>query len=368
MKKTLSILLLMGIMLSLAGCGGTAAPASTEATQQVQVEDTAAPVLPAEEETAATEPVLEQDLFLTVSSITFSVAGESENIYLGLIPADQVSWESENPEIVSVENGVLTAVSAGTTVIHASYYDKEVSCTAGCLAQTQEELEALDSEILSAPKRLPPEVDLEAPCTYFDDAALIGDSITYFLWQLECQNNYLGEAQFLTRMGVSVNSLARQYKSVCFEGIEMDVEEAIARSNVKRAYFLLGCLDFQVPAEKANLINNWNVMMDRITEKLPDLEIVIISSIPCYPDLTDAAEFNQAVADANVQLRQMAEERDFGFLDLYSYIEDHTGSMSADYSKDTYHMDADGSLVWMKVLRYYTQFEAEGGSLWNTAS
>ena len=58
----------------------------------------------------------EGSLFLKVSSITFSLVGESDDIYLGLVPREQVTWESQAPRAVSVENGVLTATGAGSTV------------------------------------------------------------------------------------------------------------------------------------------------------------------------------------------------------------------------------------------------------------
>ena len=67
----------------------------------------------------------------------------SDNTRLGLVPRELVSWESEDPGIVSVEGGVLTAKGVGTTTIRATYNDRQVSCAASCLAQTQEELTKL---------------------------------------------------------------------------------------------------------------------------------------------------------------------------------------------------------------------------------
>ena len=88
-------------------------------------------------------PPVQKSLFLKVSSITFSLVGESDDIYLGLVPRELVAWESEDAGIVSVEGGVLTAKGVGTTTIRATYNDRQVSCAASCLAQTQEELTKL---------------------------------------------------------------------------------------------------------------------------------------------------------------------------------------------------------------------------------
>lgn len=360
MKKIISWLLIAATVLSLCGCGAAEAPAATEAP----AETTAPETQPVAEETEA--PLLAGSVYLKASSVSFSLVGETDDIYLGLIPREEVTWESDDPSIVSVENGVLTANAVGETTIRATYGDHTAECAVSCLAQTQQELEALPAEILSAPKRLPPKVDLEQPCTYFDNAAMVGDSITYHLWQSEVKNNYLGNVLFLTRNGVSINSLVRRFKNIYFEGQDMYLEDIVAKCGAQRLYIMLGCLDFQVDAARSYLMDSWNTMLDRIIEKCPDIEIVIISNIPCLPGLPGEPTpdgLNAFIADFNVQLRQMCADRGFGFLDLCYYVEDHLGRIPAIYDKDAYHMNDEGSLLWMQVMRYYAQFEREGGIL-----
>lgn len=359
MRRIIALLLLLATVISFGGCSvEESSPASTDAA----IPETAA-VESTEAEAETTQPVLEEKIFLKVSSITFSLVGESEDIYLGRIPREQVTWHSEDPSVVDVVDGVLTAAGVGTTTICASYDDRQVSCTASCLAQTQEELEQLDPEVLSAPKRLPPEVDLSQPCTYFDNSAIVGDSITYFLWQSESKNDYLGKMTFVSRHGVSIHSLINRSKNMYFEGHEMNIEDIIAKTKAERTYIMLGCLDFQVPASTRLLMEHWEQLLDRITEKAPDTEIVIISNIPCFTEKTEPTPFNIAVAEATVKLRQLAADRGYGFLDLGYYVQDHYGRMPAIYCQDEFHMNDEGSLAWMKLLRFYAQFESEGGSV-----
>ncbi len=358
MRRIMAFLLLIALVVSFGGCAAESAPAATEAA----IPETAA-VESTEAETENTQPVREENLFLKVSSITFSLVGESEDIYLGLLPREQVVWHSEDPAVVDVDNGVLTAVGVGATTIYASYGDRQVSCSVSCLAQTQEELEQLDPEILSAPKRLPPEVDLSEPCTWFDNAAIVGDSITYFLWQTESKNDGLGKMTFVSRHGVSIHSLVNRSKNMYFEGHEMYLEDIVAKVNVPRIYIMLGCLDFQVDASRTLLMDHWEQLLDRIEEKAPDTEIVIVSNIPCFTEKTEPTVFNIAVEETTVKLRQLAADRGYGFLDLGYYVQDHYGRMPAIYCKDEFHMNDEGNLAWMKLLRFYAQFESEGGSI-----
>lgn len=366
MKKIIVWLLLAAMPLGLFGCAE--GPATQEHALPAQtVQETSAPETrePPVETTAA---VSENPLFLKVSSIMFSVVGEQDDIYLEILPRDQVTWESEDPSIVSVENGVLTANGTGTTTVHASYGDKTVSCTAGCLAETQEELITLDPEILSAPKRLPPEVDLEEPCTYFDNAALVGDSISYFLFQWESKTDYLGDLLFLARGGVSMSGFVHHSKNIYYKGREMNLEDAIAKSQVERVYFLMGSNDISASTQRPYLFDNWNIMLERIREASPDVELVLLSNIPLYGDSQEASQtrfrdYNARIMDYNGKLKQFAEENDCLYLDLCYYVQDHNGIMPKVYNQGSYHMNEAGCLNWMKILRHYAQFESEGGTL-----
>lgn len=367
MKKIIAWLLLAAAAFSLLGCTPESVPEETK-----QHAETAAVEMTAGEtrsETKETEPpVLEGSLFVKVSSITFSLVGESEDIYLGVIPREFVIWESADPSVVSVENGVLTANGVGTTTIRATYHDRQIELTAGCLAENQTDLEALDPEILSAPKRLPPEVDLEQPCTYFDNAAIVGDSITYFLFQWESKTDYLGDMLFLARGGVSMNGFVQHSKNIYYKGKEMNLEKAIGKSQVERVYFLMGSNDISSSTQRPHLTENWEIMLERIRDKSPKAELVLISNIPLYGDEQESRQerfltYNQRIVEYNAWLKQFAEDNGCLYLDLYPYVEDHCGRMPKVYNQGSYHMNEAGCLNWMKILRYYAQYELEGGTL-----
>lgn len=338
MKKRVLCLLLAALML----CGFTGRPDQPE---------------------TAEDPYADTNLFLKVSSITFSIVGESEDIYLGLVPRELVTWESADPSIVSVENGVLTATGVGTTTVCASYGDKEVTISAGCLARDKEELDTLAARVLASPKRMPPEIDLEQPCTYFDNDAIVGDSITFFLMQLQNRTHYLGDMLFLCRGGVSLFGFVNRFKNIFYQGEEVFLEYAIDQFPVKRVYFLLGSNDIQSPPQFEAYYDNWEIMLDRIRENTPDMEFVIISNIPMYFSYPGPHEYNEQVVEVNADLRQYCADHGYLYLDLCYYIQDHYGRMPEMYHVDEYHLNDEGCLTWMKALRFYAQYELEGGSL-----
>ena len=133
MKKFLAWLLLVATILSLCGCAAETAP-----TETAQVpETTLTEPLETQVETLAARPKVQDGfLFLKVSAITFSVVGESEDIYLGMIPREEVTWESDDPSVVSVENGVLTAPFGGT--VTAVNYDPGDTYMQGAVVTLQD--------------------------------------------------------------------------------------------------------------------------------------------------------------------------------------------------------------------------------------
>ena len=373
MKKILSGILLVAMLLGLF----TACSKETEAVPSEpsnKADETVKTTAPTGSEPAGsaqeTDPTAPEDypLYLKVSAITFSLVGESEDIYLGLAPRELVTWESNDPSIVSVEGGVLTATGVGTTTIRVSYNDQEIAVTAGCLAETQEDLQALGFEVLSTPKRILPDVDLSVPCTLFDDAAFIGDSIGYMMVRVENEGNYLGGITFLARGGTSMNGFVRRFFNLFWQGEEVFMEDAVALSQAKRIYVLIGSNDILDPAQRMVFMENWGIMLERIREKSPDVEIVIISNIPQYAS-GDAAngkiflQYNQDIIEFNGKLRDFASENGCMYLDLHAYFQDHCDKMPKAYNLDGYHPNDGGYRLLMQVLRYYAQFEHDGGTL-----
>lgn len=71
-------------------------------------------------------------LELNRSDMTLSRVGETWDLKKGDIPAEAITWTSDNPNIVSVENGVVKAVGSGMTNIHAECNGQKVSCIVRC--------------------------------------------------------------------------------------------------------------------------------------------------------------------------------------------------------------------------------------------
>ena len=76
--------------------------------------------------------VVKEEFRLNRQEITFEKAGDTWNVYSGNLPMDEISWTSDDDSIAKVENGVVTAVSSGVTMIYGNYDGQILSCVIRC--------------------------------------------------------------------------------------------------------------------------------------------------------------------------------------------------------------------------------------------
>ena len=123
--------------------GETEAPAESE-TEAPAEGETEAPAeneteAPAESETeapteGATEPLKDVVLKVKTSDMTFRARGQQAVIKLMCALTNQeVTWTSANESVATVdENGVITRIAAGTTIITGQYGDQKVEIIVRC--------------------------------------------------------------------------------------------------------------------------------------------------------------------------------------------------------------------------------------------
>ncbi len=107
---------------------------STEPTTEPATEPTTAPTT--EPTTAPTEP--ENTFKLNTEDFTLFGKGDSWVVYNGSISHDLITWSSDNPEIATVENGKVVAVSSGWTYIRGEFEGKKVKCIVRCRVEESE--------------------------------------------------------------------------------------------------------------------------------------------------------------------------------------------------------------------------------------
>ena len=86
-----------------------------------------------EETEETTEELLDITLFLDKNDFTLAFRGDFYQLkFNSELTAEDITWISENPNVATVENGLVRCVSYGTTRIIARYGEQEVICIVRC--------------------------------------------------------------------------------------------------------------------------------------------------------------------------------------------------------------------------------------------
>lgn len=178
----------------------------------------------------------------------------------------------------------------------------------------------------------------------------MGDSITNLLQVYTYSHDELGEPLFLTQASYSVRNMVNYNAPLPYGGKQKQLPDALADSGVSRVFIMLGINDIGVVGVDRS-IENWDVFIDRIREKCPDIDIYIQSCTPMYGS-SQGKELNNGLIDEyNERLRALAEEKGCCFVEVGKYFKDENGDLIPTLTKDYYvHFTMDGCDLWVAAL------------------
>ena len=220
-----------------------------------------------------------------------------------------------------------------------------------------EEEEYVPSDI-NDPVLLPPAVS-EEPCSFYDDAAFIGDSISYTLFLHNSKTQDLGKARFLVRGSLGIHNTLNGQLKIYYQGKEMTPWDAVAACGAKKVFIMLGMNDIGYYGIDGTM-EKWDIFLEKIREKSPDVEIYIQSQTPMWTDANLDLLNNDNIDLYNQELKEFAEESGCSFVNIAPYFKDSTNGLAQKYCNDKYvHMNFEGTTTWVKVLKAYAE-ELEG--------
>ena len=381
MKKWLSTFLALFVVISmLAACGQDAEKKdATEAPTQQQTQ-------PVETE-SATQPQesLEQGISFNDDAITLVTQGETLSLYNGTAPVAEVSFTTDNPYVATIEDGVVTAVSAGETRVYAQYGDQRISCSVYCNMDAPKPTEATQppttQPVETKPVETTPPTEATKPTaannagprdpavaepanqtvdsSFFDDAVFVGDSISLKLSQYAASSGALGRAKFLVIGSFGVNNAVNDHPDtrVTYQGVKyQDIEEAIKATGAKKMFIMFGMNDIGLHGIDKT-ITNWGVLVDLIRSQCPDIAIYIQSMTPIWTGGEKGKLNNANVLKYNEKLQNFAQNNGCKYIDIHPYMQDSTGGLATVFCSDKYvHLTNEGAQRWIAVLKAYTGY------------
>ena len=202
------------------------------------------------------------------------------------------------------------------------------------------------------PVLVPPEAE-EGPCHFFDDAAFIGDSISYTLMLHNTKTGDFGEALFFVRGSLGIHNTLNRVLKIYYQGQSMTPWDALAASGVNKVFIMMGTNDIGYYGIDATM-EKWEEFLGNIRQSAPEIQVYIQSLTPMWTESEVGILNNENIDLYNQRLKEFAEANDCYFVDIAPYFKDQTNGMARPYCNDFYvHMNYDGTAVWANLLKDY---------------
>ncbi len=300
---------------------------------------------------------LPEQFSLTTDELVFTDPRAKQSIYEGEIDSSEITWGTNNPNVATVENGVVTVKGPGTTEVFAEYFGVKHSCFVDCssLVYTTDVIpeQALEDDIYTGYAVLAPPRSFDGPSTFYNDAAFIGDSVSLKLSYYAEDTGELGDAVFLVSGSYGVGHAVDGTMELYFQGKDMAPQDALAAAGCKKVFIMLGMNDLGKFGLEITM-DYWEKFITNIREANPDIAIVIQTMTPVWSGGQTGDLSNTAIDEYNEQLKAFAQEKHCAYMDIASFMKDSDNGLATDYCSDSFvHLTNEGASAWTKVLKAY---------------
>ena len=209
---------------------------------------------------------------------------------------------------------------------------------------------ALDFRMAALPASAPVEK------SWFAQASFVGDSLTQ---GLQIYDTGLPGAQFCAYKGVGPNAFVNGTSCKRVDGVTEIPLDALTAQQPKAVYVLLGSNVLGQDTDYTSFLTYYRLMLDMISQALPDTKIYVQSITPVRPEVS--AQANHAglnrdrLCHINNELAAIALEKNCCFLNLWEVLADENGDLIESYAQpDGYHIKPEGYAVWVDYLCSHT--------------
>ncbi|MEY8336825.1 GDSL-type esterase/lipase family protein [Lachnospiraceae bacterium 62-35] len=271
-----------------------------------------------------------------------AVIGLSTAMLLGTTGTSAFAGNTNMAASVEVKTVAGATIKAMSIAYETKTVNRETS------AKTEDAAEGQEREIGES------EID-----SYFKDSVIVGDSIMlgYRNYCMKSNDPFLRSLSFLASGSFSVHNALWPVndKSVhpIYQGAQRPVWESISMMGAKKVFMFFGLNDLNMGDDTCEL---YQQVIGNIKELSPDAEIHVIAMTYTLKGKGKGKLNNNNIRAFNVQLKGLAEENGWGFIDMATPLSDANGDLAAEYCSDDYvHQSRAAYQVWTNVLRQYAK-------------
>ena len=118
----------------------------------------------------------------------------------------------------------------------------------------------------------------------------------------------------------------------------------------QKLFLLIGINDLNQGRQVPNIVENYNLILNSIKDKLPTTKVFIQSVLPVNYQKFQKSGVNDKVIELNLKLRELAKEFSYQYIDLFSAFLDINKELDSQYTTDGVHLNGQGYLVWKGII------------------
>ena len=190
------------------------------------------------------------------------------------------------------------------------------------------------------------------PDDWFEDAVIIGDSVSVTLKKHCAKTGDLGNVLFLCEFSFGIRNAVSGNLKLWYQGKEYFPEEVIPLTGARKILIMLGCNDIALYGGIDRTMDCWAEFVTRVRATSPDVQFFIESCLPMWHEIHYENFDNDFVDAYNVRLKAFCEENGFVYVDIADAFKDEHNGLKAEYCSDAYvHITYPAAALWVELLR-----------------
>jgi lysophospholipase L1-like esterase len=118
----------------------------------------------------------------------------------------------------------------------------------------------------------------------------------------------------------------------------------------QKLFILIGINDLNQGRQVSEIVENYNLILSSIKNKLPNIKVFIQSVLPVNQQKFQKSGVNDKVIELNIKLRELAKKFSYQYIDLFSAFLDINKELDSQYTTDGVHLNGQGYLLWKGII------------------
>jgi len=195
--------------------------------------------------------------------------------------------------------------------------------------------------------------------SYFDNAVMIGDSVTMSLQFYCAASGALGNVKFLCAGSLSplnaLNDVSSKSLHPPVNGVKMKLEDSVSALGAEKVYVMLGINSLYAGVDTT--FKSLESILCAIEEKSPQVKIFVQSVTPMTSDSpirTDKVN-NDKIIEYNEKVLKLCKEKGWYYLNVAEVMKNSDGTLKKDYCSDPkdmgIHLTFAANKEWAEYLK-----------------